>query len=445
MSTLRQGLVARTEQRLALLPRMLQSIEILQLATVELLELIDRELEQNEALDMVQSAEPYGDWEPRSRPRDGDEDPKLARLHQEPARRKDLWTHVRDEVAMLDLTEDVVARVLGIVERLDADGFLSDPDEVAERLGEEAFQEALDVLRHIEPPGLGARGPIEAMLLQVDPSDPDRPAIEAVLERHLDELARNRLPDVARALGVDVGEIEDLLEKIGGLEPRPASRFTDTTAPAIRPDLVVRRVHGRLEVVVDDLALPVLAVNEDYARMAGDAAVPRDVRRYLGGKLRSARDLIEAVESRKRTLCRVGAAILTEQPGFLERGRRAIRPLRMADVAETLELHASTVSRAIAGKYLGCQHGVIALRDFFDGGVSGSGSGESLGRAAVVERIREIVAAEDPCAPLSDGEIARRLGDLGISVARRTVAKHRAALGIPPASRRRRYRRGDPD
>lgn len=434
MSTLRQGLVARTEQRLALLPRMLQSIEILQLATADLVALIDAELEQNETLELVRPEAPLD--EPRRQAAATDEDPKLALLQQAPDREKDLWTHVRDEVAMLDLSEEAAAGVLALAARLDAAGFLGEERaELIAELGPEGFDQALGTLCRIEPRGLGAAGPVEAMLFQLDAGDPDRPLIAELLEHHLDALARNRLPDVAAALGVDVDELEALLEKIGGLEPRPAARFSESPVPGIRPDVVVRRARGQVEVVVDDLALPVLHVSTDYARMARDVALPREVRSYLGGKLRSARDLIEAVESRKRTLCTVGAAVLAEQRGFLDHGRRAIRPLRMADIAARVGLHASTVSRAIAGKFLGSDHGVIALREFFDGG-----DGDSAhGRAAVLELIRDLVDAEDPRAPLADDQIAGRLAAHGVKVARRTVAKHRHALGIPSSALRRRH------
>jgi RNA polymerase sigma-54 factor len=438
MSTLRLGLIARAEQRMALLPRMLQSIEILQLATTDLLALIDEELAQNEALELVRPAEQG----PAPNRDEGASDRKSELLAAIPDREKDLWAHVRDEVALLDLDPELATCVLELASCLDERGYLSTGTaELDDRFGAALVGRARCVLMRIEPCGLGARGPLEAMLCQLADDDPDRPAIAALLEDHLEALARDRVTEVAGALSVDLDELEGLLARISRLDPRPGARFAERDCPGIRPDVLVRVVDGRHEVVVDEHSLPLLEVREDYAMLAVDRRTPRDLRRYLGGKLRSARELIEAVENRKRTLCEVAAAILTAQAAFLRSGRRAIRPLRMAEVAERVGLHPSTVSRAIAGKHLGHPGGVIALRAFFDGGAPGAAGRH--GREAVRELVREAVGGEDPQTPHSDEAIQAWLAARGVRIARRTVAKHRAELGIPPAGQRRRRSRGD--
>lgn len=434
MSTLQQGLVARAEQRLGLMPRMLQSVEILKLATTELLCRIDVELAQNETLELVRPAEPSP---PRSRAARGGEDGG-SMLDAAPARPVDLYSHVQDEVGLLDIGPALAAAVLDLAARLDSDGFLSEAElQSIESSAEPLLREALAVLRGIEPRGLGASGPLDAMLAQVGPQDPDRPMIEALLGEHLEELGRNRFDRVARALELEVEELDLLLQKVGRLRTHPGRSFALDGAPAVRPDVVVRTVDGRFEVAVDELALPVLDLNGDYVKLAADRGQPPAVRRYLRGKLRSAQDLIDAVAYRRQTLCEVAAAILAEQRGFLRHGERAIRPLRMAAIAERIGVHTSTVSRAIAGKYLGHPDGVIALRRFFDGGMA---EGDALGRTAVQALIQEAVGAEDPSAPCSDDQLVEWLAERGVQIARRTVAQHRRELGIPALHRRRSHR-----
>ncbi len=431
MSTLQQGLVARAEQRLALIPRLLQSIEILQLATSELLERIDAELAHNETLELVRPSDHAGQVNRRARG-DGETGSVLDSV---PSRPVDLWSHVQEEVALLDLAPALERSVLDLAARLDADGFLGERElRELQTAGDSLEVEALAILRGIEPGGLGAAGPIDAMLAQLGPCDPDRPLIEALLGQHLDDLGRNRFDDVARALELETAELDLLLDRIRRLHTHPGREFAAGGAPAVHPDVVVRIVDGRVEVAVEDLALPVLDVNADYVQMAADRGQPRSVRRYLQGKLRSARDLIDAVAHRKQTLCEVTAAILSEQRGFLRQGERVIRPLRMASIADRLGIHPSTVSRAIAGKFLGHPDGVIALRRFFDGGVAGE---DLLGRSAVQALIQEAVDSEDPSEPWSDEGLAEWLGEQGVQIARRTVARHRAELGIESVNKRR--------
>lgn len=439
MSTLQQGLVARAEQRLGLMPRLLQSVEILQLATVDLLTRIDAELAQNEVLELVRPADAEA---PVARRSVRDSDPG-SMIESAPCRPQDLWSHVQGEVALLGLAPELETAVLELAGRLDADGFLAPEDlrsieDAAEPIG----AEALAILRSIEPRGLGTAGPIDAMIAQIDRADPDRPTIEALLGRYLEDLGRNRFEDVARALELEASELDDLLDKVRRLRAHPGREFHAEPSPAVRPDVVVRTVGGRAEVAVDEYALPVLDLNADYVLLAADRDQPTSVRRYLRGKLSAARDLIDAVAFRRQTLCEVTAAILTEQRGFLRHGERAILPLRMASIAERLGIHASTVSRAIAGKYLGHPDGVIALRRFFDGG---SADGESRGRTAVQALLREAVAAEDPAAPWSDEQLVAWFAERDVRIARRTIAQHRAELGIPAVHLRRGRRPQGPE
>ncbi|MCB9876097.1 MAG: RNA polymerase factor sigma-54 [Planctomycetes bacterium] len=445
----------RQEQRLALLPQMLQSIEVLQLATADLLALVDRELQQNETLEVAPAAEPVPDAVPervseredsgwdewRRASSDGGDDKKLGFLANVAAREDSLRDAVREQLAFREVPPLIGEVVMLLVDRLDARGLLPATDEeLAVELDLDAalVGEARVALQQLEPRGLGAKDSIEAMLLQAA-HDPDLAMIEALLRVHLEALGRNKLPDVARALSLSLDELHALLERVRTLDPRPAARFAHDDDLAVRPDAFAWLQDGSVQVALDDEALPDVQVNQEYAALAGDRRTEREVRDYLRPKLRSARDLIEAIQQRKATLSRVVKAVMREQRAFLERGPAAIRPLRMSEIAEQLELHTSTVSRTIAGKFVQTDRGVFALRDFFDGGRIDAAPIEGQGRMAVGQHLRELVDGEDKSAPLSDDDLVQKLGERGVQVARRTVAKYRRELDIPSSYLRRKY------
>jgi RNA polymerase sigma-54 factor len=466
MQTRQEG---RMEQGMALLPKMLQSIEVLQLTSVELLALIDRELEQNETLvaeesdwnvDLEAAAVPESagdsagdsvgdggidndgsDWDRRVIG-NVEDDRKQAFLENVPDRGESLVQHVHSQLAWLELSDRMVQGVNSLAERLDPRGLLTaTPDELDKVLDHDLLAPCLEVLRSLEPRGIGAPDPVAAMLLQLPENDPDRLDIEAMLTRHLDALAKNRLPEVSRSLGRTVEEVRDLLTRIRSLDPHPGQGFaTDRDAEAVQPDVIVRLVGDRVEVEVDEMVLPDLGIHTGYEDMVQSDATDKEVKRYLKDKIRSARDLIVAVQQRKRTLARATYAIMRRQMGFLTQGRLAVRSLNMEQIATDLDVHPSTVSRAISGKFVQTDHGVFPLRDFFDGDRrNGAPTGEAMGRMAIRHHLRDLIEGEDSRAPLSDDEIVRGLLARKIKVARRTVAKYRVEMGFASSWRRRKY------
>lgn len=462
---LQTALSLRTEQRLALVPRMLQSIEILQLSVQELVARIDAELERNEVLELRDGptgaehppeaeAPSHGaaerlrgavrEEEDRPLPRGSaeDEDPKLALLQNLPAGAEDLLDSIRLQLAWLQVSGPLRDAVLALAERLDQRGILGASDaELAEAVGEDVLPAALATLRALEPRGIGARDPVELLILQLRADDPDRPRLERLLREHLADLARGHLAQIARATGWPLADVQDLVERVRSLDPHPLAGFDPRPAGVLRPDVEVRVSGGEIEVRVDDHDLPSLGINALYRDLAQDRHAERAVREYLRAKLESARNLISAVEQRRRTLARVARAIFARQKGFLERGRAGLRPLKMSEVAAELGLHVSTVSRAIAGKHVATDFGTLPLRAFFDGRESdtpGEGAAGS-GREGIKEQIAGLIRGEDPHQPLSDDGIVALLAARGIRVARRTVAKYRTDLGIPATWQRKRF------
>lgn len=436
-------------QHLQLLPRMLQAIEVLELSSQDLEAWVCEAAGQNEALTLdgapgksnaraLPSQAPAG---PRGTRQDSER--HSAFLEAQPDRGPTFSKVLEEALALLDLSAKDHAWVRLLLDSLDGNGWLAPDDEqllaeARERQLEGGLEElarAKRLLGGLEPRGLGARGPIESMLLQIDEEDPDRPALERLLREHLDALAKNKLPAVARSLGVEVAELERLIERLRGLEPRPAAAFSGEVSPAIEPDLIVERAGARFDVSLSGSSVPIVGIDPRVERMAKDKTHDAQLRRYLRDKLARARSVVEALEMRRQTLGRIGARLFEHQRAFLENGPGHLAPLRMKDLADELGIHVSTVSRAVAGKHAMTPWGVLPLRHFFQA----ASGGDEHARDDVRERVRHVFASEDPTAPLSDDDVVLRMRSQGLELARRTVAKYRQELEIPSSYRRRRY------
>ena len=427
----------RQEQQL--LPSMLQSIEILALPVQELDTFLQEAALENEALTLDAAlSTPPG---PADR---AASDRHHAMLEAQPDRAPSLADLIEVELALEVGDPDELAWVRFLVACLDENGYLSIDDERLLELGEAAglvpdrglLGAAIARLQKLGPKGLGARDGAEALLLQLDPGEPDYPLICRLIEDFLDEVAKNKLPAVARGLGVELGELQVLLGRLRELEPRPAANRAGQLAPVVVPDVVVRRTESGYSVELTRGTLPPVALDEETIELARSNDCPDDVRRYLRPKIERARWIVSGVAQRQATLLAVAELVFREQRGFLDHGPSRLVPLSMTAVAEELELAVSTISRAVGGKHVETPRGVFPLRYFFQTGV---GKGEVRSRDDARERVRAIVAAESPSAPLSDDEIAAELQRAGLDVARRTIAKYRRELGIPSSYRRRQY------
>jgi RNA polymerase sigma-54 factor len=432
------GLELRADQRLLLQPRMLQSIEILQLPAQDLESWLAEAVLGNEAL-RLEPPEPV-------RPRGGREatDAYDEMLRNHPDRAPSLAERVELQLALADLAPAREEWVRFLIGCLDERGYLSTDDATLLALAEGqglaggagALGAGIAALQELEPPGLGARDAIEALLLQLDPADPDYPTLCTLLEEYIEDLARNKLPAVARSLSIELSELTRLLGELRDLEPRPAAELASRAAPTLTPDVVVEEGERGWEVRVERGALPALSLDPAVHALAQDKGQPTDVRRYLRKKLEEARWVVEGLEQRHATLLRVAQVTFAHQARFLRDGPGHLAPLRMTDVAQELGLAVSTVSRAVAGKYAQTPWGVLPLRGFFQ---SSAGGDDGTARDEVRERVRAVIGAEDPTQPLSDDEVVAALRQHGHTLARRTVAKYRKELGIPSSYRRRHY------
>jgi RNA polymerase sigma-54 factor len=465
------SLSQRPELQLKLSPQLIQRIEILQLPSIELMELIQQELSENETLDFqptrseVQTTaevkapeaevdqqigadlERYSGYnELLRRPRaqgDGDRDPKHEALMNASVETHSLREHLLAQVAFANLAPKIRAFVHILIDQLDENGFLSEPLEELlipydETYTREEARLALDFLKSLDPPGVGAKDMIECFLSQLDPGHPDYALHQKLVRSHLEDWRDNKLPKIARETGAEIEEIKAAMDDLRTiLSPPPGRLFREEAAVAIRPDVIVEKQGGDYTVKLDDDVYPELAVSAAHLDAYRERQVIGRTRRDLKSKIERSRFLIEAIEQRKDTLRKVAQEIVAHQREFFENDR--LRPLKMRDVADILGLHVSTVSRAISEKWMQTPKGIFPLKFFFTGAAPGGEASGLESRDSVRHKVKEIIDAEDKAQPLSDEEIVERLKGLGLDIARRTVTKYRKMMDIPSSRQRRVY------
>jgi len=319
-----------------------------------------------------------------------------------------------------------------------------DGDEDLMVVTEDEVRDALERLREAVHPGLGALDLRECLLLQLPGKGLWNPLMRQLVERHLDDVRANRLPQIARSTGHDIEEVKAAIELLQGLDPSPGAGFGETSAEVIHPEVMVEldEDEGTIKVRLDRERTPSLRMSPMYQtqtfRKLLKEGAPEE-REWARKKLEAASWFIDALAQRQSTLERISNALFERQKGFLERGKEALKPLRMQEIADEIGVHISTVSRGVAGKHAQTPRGIFPLKFFFTGGTT-KASAEETSQISIKERIKAIVAAEDPARPLSDEGIAKALEDSeGIKIARRTVTKYRKALDIASSTQRRQY------
>lgn len=442
----RPVLSLRGEQSLVLEPRLLQAIEVLQLPAQDLEGWLQAAAERNEALRVAGPPLERGrvtaaGWEATER---HDE-----MLRNQPERAPSLEASLEDQVAWLELDEALEEAVRFLLACLDESGYLSASDE---DLLELAAGQGLDLdagllgraiakVQRLEPRGVGGRDLVESLLLQLDPGAADYELLCRLVEEFLDELATNKLPAVAKALGVDLDELRRLTAELRELDPRPGAKLVEAAAPALRADVLVLPAEGGgWQVSLDRGALPTVGLDPELSEVARDRGLDRATREWARERLDRARWVVDAVEQRGATLLRVARRVFEHQRAYLEREDGPLVPLSMGALAEELDLHVSTISRTVAGKHVQTPRGLEPLRRFFQSAAPGAGGeGPAVARDDLREVVRRLFEEEDSSAPLSDEEAVAALAEAGHKVARRTVAKYRKELGIPSSYRRRAY------
>ncbi len=433
----------KLKQQLNLSAQLLQSMEMLQMTSQELLEYLQNASMENPVLELEDAAalrREYADLQ-RQQPwitGDGEEmeraDPFGGRRDRET---ESLEAFLRDQLERQKLPKQVLAVAEYLAANLTEDGYLAEEDlEAVREMGvpAELVSRALEELQRLEPAGVAGRDLRECLLLQLERIGKRGGAAWQIVDQCLVELGKKQYEGIAKKLGLSRKEIGAAVQEIRLLNPRPGSAFyEEEPAEYVRPDLFVVEDGNELRVLVNEYYLPQLTLSDYYARMLQDTA-DEELKDYLQKKIRHAQWVMECLRRRHETLLRCGGEILRVQHGFFETGAQYLQPMTLMSMAGHLELHPSTISRALRGKYIQCKFGTFAVRSLFSRGLGSDGEWSAQ---RVRRRIAELIHSEDKRRPLSDQKLTERLAAEGAQVARRTVAKYREGLGLPSTAGRK--------
>lgn len=329
-----------------------------------------------------------------------------------------------------------------IIGNIDDNGFLqSTPEEMALNSGilKEDFEKMLALIQSFYPSGVGARDLRECLLIQLARGGKERSLEYKIVSEHMEDLGKRCFPEIARRMGISVEDVQKAADNIARLNPRPGQVFAAAPQNYVLPDVTVEKVDGEYQIVLNNEQIPHLRISNLYKDIiASGNTQSSDVKDYIRDKIRSGKFLIRSIHQRQQTILNIAWQIVSRQRDFLEHGPSHLKPMTMGNVADAVGLHETTVSRAVSGKYMATPQGVFEMKYFFTSGYQ-TATGESLSNTSVKETILDLVKRENGSAPLSDHEIVEILGERGIPIARRTVAKYRTELNILPSHMRRKY------
>jgi len=353
---------------------------------------------------------------------------------------QDLYDHLSWQLRM-SVSDQVILEIgEAIIHNLDEDGMLRASVEEIANMGPYPAPEverALGVVQALDPPGVAARDLVECLRLQLRHLGLEGSPTDVMVKDHIRQLQSHQYTDISRQMGLTPDEVSEHLEIIRHLDPKPGLKYSPDRSTYILPDVFVVKEGEDYKIILNDESLPKLRISPTYKRML-DVKEPgsEETRTYVKDKLRSALWLLKSVDQRQRTIYKVAESIVKHQRGFLDGGVQHLRPLVLRDVANDIGMHESTVSRVVANKYMHTPRGVYEMRFFFHSGIT-STMGEAISSVTIKDKIRHMIDAEDGTRPLSDSRIAELLGERGLPLARRTVAKYREELRIPPSNLRR--------
>lgn len=485
------GLEARQVQIQKLAPRMIQSMEILQLPIMALQERIEQEMNDNPLLEM-QELDPALPEEPREQenpdapadterefvvdeskdnvddferlleldkevPDHFDDGPhrSLTRMEEEADRKHDAMAnvvsrpeslndyllHQLGELELEPALEQMAERIISVLDAQDG-GYLKTsledllpPDAGRDQL--ELARQALQIVQSLDPPGIAARDLRECLLLQLTPDTPYYEELKTLISGHLEDLRDNRLPQIERKTGYSIERIQKAWDQLRKLNPKPGAAFAESMVPTVTPDVMVEPTEdGGYRVVLEDTRTPRLFISDYYRRRLMSGQATPEEKEFIKRKLNSAQWLIDSIEQRRSTLTRVAQAIVDHQKSFLDDGPDHIVPLKMQQIADRVGVHVTTVSRAVDDKWIQTPRGLFPLKRFFVGGTQGD-NGDDVAWDRVRLKLQELIDKEDKHNPLSDDDLVDALSKFGMHVARRTVTKYRQKMKIPSSRQRR--------
>jgi RNA polymerase sigma-54 factor len=352
-----------------------------------------------------------------------------------------LQEHLLEQVRLSELTDEQQPVAEMIVGNIDDYGYLkATVDELATSTGiaPERILEVLKVIQTLHPPGVGARDLRECLMLQLERQGKENTMEYRIVRDHMEALGKRRLPEIARALGEDVVDVQESAARIGLLEPRPGRAFLPDNDQYVVPEVFVTNQGDDFAISTNNDQIPHLRISNTYKDLMAQADSSSEVREYIREKIRAGKFLIKSLHQRQQTIMNIAREIVKRQREFMEKGVAYLKPLTMVQVAEVVGVHETTVSRAVSGKYMQTPQGVFEMKYFFTSGIQ-TATGEDMSNTSVKDMITEIFKSEEPTKPLSDQEVVLMLAEKGIVIARRTVAKYRSELNILPSNLRKMY------
>ena len=352
-----------------------------------------------------------------------------------------LQEHLVHQADLSGLDEDQQRAVNYLIGSLDDRGYLTSklPDlALLAQLPLRIVQEAHTLLKTFEPAGIGAIDLQDCLLFQLKINGRIKSLAGKILKEQLPLLLRRRIPEIAKRFNADTEDVQEAIEEISNLDPSPGRKYGEDTNQVITPDVEVEKDEGKWIIHLNSEYIPRLRISNVYKEIIARGKLTKEEKEYIQEKMRSGKFLISSIEQRQQTIEKITRSILDFQKDFFEEGLAKLRPLTMTQVADEVGVHETTVSRAIAGKFIKTPHGIFHLKYFFTPGYDSAG-GEALSNTTIKDMIANIIEGEDPEKPFSDQVVVNQLADKNITIARRTVAKYREELGILPTNLRRRY------
>lgn len=458
------ALELKQEQKQILSQKMIQSASILQMSSADLEEYLNEQSMENPVIDLVQKA-------PEKDPEKESETYQWIRSHDEqnrylyqkietnedeppewnfdPHQTENLAESLWEQLLVKHIPDEYEDDIGAILESLDERGYFSEPLEDFLQyfhMDEDRFSKLLRLIQTLEPAGVGARSLNECLCLQLERKGLLTPTLEKFVNCELEKMAKNQLPSIAKELSVSVREVKEYCDLIRTLDPKPGAYLGRVQRTHyINPDVIVVKFKGHLDILLNESVYPDISLNAGYIQMYRNSA-DKEVQDYLQKKISQAEWIRQCIAQRNSTLFSVAREIVECQSDFFLEGVSALKPLRMSNVADKLEIHESTVSRAVRMKYLQCTWGTFPLSYFFAKNAARSAasdifatSEDSATAADIKVAIRRIIESENKQKPYSDRALAEKLEEQGISISRRTVAKYREEENIPSASGRKEY------
>ncbi len=452
--------IQRQEQSLVLTPQLKKSLEILQAPSLQLREIIDAELAVNPLLEEIsfdtsierpqtigkKSEQDFDEFDDHS------ENDETSDFNSEQIKRdfilnsipdhRSLQEHLLNEAALDAKDEKIAKAFINLTGSLDERGFLL-PDALenarASGIDEASLQQALELLRDSEPSGIGAFDMRDSLMLQLKHNGRSGSLAYRILDDHYLLLMKRKVEEIAEFENRSPSEVELAISEIAKLNTSPASEFDVQEEKFISADVIFYKTpDGDWSVNLSNDDIPRLQINSEYRKMVATGKMRPEELSYVKEKIRDGKQLLEAIEMRKKTIEKIALAIIAKQPDFFENGTDALKPMTMRDIAEMINVHPTTVGRAVSEKYAQTPFGLLPLKIFFSGGYE-SDNGKEISSESVKNKIAKIIEDESPQSPLSDSQIAELLAKDGVNVARRTIAKYREELGIASKNLRKRF------